>query len=157
MGKRSPIGKIIHSKWININTRAINGKYRVNCNKNNCYNNVKITFTREEFKNYCLINKDYILSLKNPSVDRIDSNGDYSLNNIRFIELEENVKRKQKGNKFITNSQGLKRGIRKVGIKFVSRICFDKKEIYLGIFNTEEEAYSVFKEKYKELYGKYPF
>jgi len=157
MGKRSPIGKIIHSKWININTRAINGKYRISCNKNNCYNNVKITFTREEFKNYCLINKDYILSLKNPSIDRIDSNSDYSLNNIRFIELKDNIRFKKKGNKFITNSDGIKRGIRKSGNKFVARITYNRKEMYLGSFDTEEEAYTIFKEKYKELYNKIPF
>lgn len=157
MEKRSPIGKIIHSKWTNINTRAKNGKYRIVSNKNTCYDNVIINFTREEFKNYCLENKDYILSLNNPSLDRIDSNGNYSLDNIQFIELKENIRRKKKDNKFITNSKGIKRGVKKVGNKFTARICFNQKEIYLGIFNTEEEAYNIFREKYRELYNEYPF
>jgi hypothetical protein len=76
-------------------------KYDVDNPKNNCYkeHNVKCTIgnTPKEISDYLYENYyDEIKSLidegKTPSVDRIDSNDNYSQDNIRIIELKENVK-----------------------------------------------------------------
>ena len=79
MGRRTPIGNFIHTTWGNLNTRAANGKHRQNNSKNSCYGNIYIRFSREEFKERCLNNKEYILSLERPSLDRKDSGKDYNL------------------------------------------------------------------------------
>ena len=93
MGKRTPIGKFIHSSWTNLNIRA--GKYKHLQTQIKCksYLNIDISITREEYKKLCYDNKDLILSLKRPSVDRIDPQFGYSLSNINFIELSENIRK----------------------------------------------------------------
>lgn len=92
--KRSPIGKFIHTSWGNLNLRCVNGKYyNVGSKnpKNKIYSNVYIEVTREEYKELCIKNKELILSLKRPSVDRINKNLNYNLSNIQFIELFDNI------------------------------------------------------------------
>lgn len=93
MGKRSEIGKFIHSSWGNMNIRA--GVYRHLQTKKKCdsYKNVNIEFSREEYKHFCLLNSNLILSLIRPSLDRIDKNLNYTLSNIQFIELVENIRK----------------------------------------------------------------
>lgn len=155
MGRRTPIGKIIDSTWLSINMRAANGKYRNNCDKNKVYNNINIQFTREDLKNYCTINQDSILALNRPSIDRIDSNKDYALDNIRFIELEDNIRRKRKGNKYIGST--IKRGVGQKKDKFIARLSINGRLTHLGSFNTSEEAYETYRQKYNEINGSYPW
>lgn len=159
MEKRTQIGAFIKSTWTNINIRA--GKYRhlQNITKCKCYKGITVEFTLEEYKNYCYLNKELILSLTRPSIDRINSNKNYSLDNIRFIELRDNIanENKTKGNKYLTNSFGIKRGVRKIGNKFSARIFYKGKEIYLGMFANEEDAYDAFKQEYYKIYNKYPW
>lgn len=57
-------------------------------------------------------------------------------------------------NKKATNSIGLK-GVRKFGERFIASICPNRKPIYLGIFNTAEEAHNAYVEAAKELYGEF--
>ena len=91
MGKRTPIGEFIHTTWINLNVRCPNGRYYRNSKKNSCYKNINLDITREEFKTVCLNNKLTILSMSKPSIDRINKNDDYTLDNIQFIELKDNI------------------------------------------------------------------
>lgn len=44
-----------------------------------------------------LWNRDRGYLMKNPSIDRKDSNGNYKLSNCRFIEMQENRKRAKQG------------------------------------------------------------
>lgn len=89
--KRTPIGKFIHTTWGNLNIRCANGKYRQITSKNACYDNVFIMFSRDEFKEWCYNNENLILSLQKPSIDRIDKNKNYTLENIQVIELTYNI------------------------------------------------------------------
>ena len=155
--EHNTIMKFVKSKWISINTRC--GKYRDDSNKRNkSYLNIKIEFDYKTFKSFCFDNKNIILTLDNPSIDRIDSTKNYSISNMAIIELSENIRKKSKGNKYLTNSFGVKRGVRKlVNGKFSARIRINNKETHLGVFETENEAYDAFKGEYFKHYNKYPW
>lgn len=53
---------------------------------------IKVTLTRDQIK--ALWDRDNAAMLKRPSLDRKDTNGDYSYENCLFIEYEENAKRR---------------------------------------------------------------
>lgn len=74
-----------------MNLRA--GKYRHLQTKSKClsYADISIEFTRDEFKTWCLVQEQFIFSLKRPSIDRIDKSKNYSLSNIQIIELTANI------------------------------------------------------------------
>lgn len=63
------------------------------CAPNGAYykRGTKFSMSVEEFK--YLWFRDKAALMKRPSIDRIDSNGDYILSNCRFIELEQNRRR----------------------------------------------------------------
>lgn len=156
MGRRTKIGNFIHSSWTNINIRCGKYKHLQNVNKCKSYEDIKIEMTRDEYKNYCIENKDNILSLKRPSIDRIDSSKNYSLDNIQIIELRDNISKKKTANNY-TNSFKL-RGVRiSSSGKYVARIYIDKKEVNLGSFEKKEDAYNAFYNKYLEIYKKEPW
>lgn len=107
--------------------------------KSKSYKNIIIDFNRSEYKNYCIINKDYILSLKRPSVDRIDKLKNYTLNNIQIIELSDNIRkdkltftnltgicRKCKEEKELENFSKDKRKIN--GLTNICKICDNKRK-----------------------------
>jgi len=156
--KKTTIGSFIHSRWTYINQRACNGLYYKNNNKNKCYLNIKILFTRLEFKKWCYDNEEKIISLKKPSIDRINSNDHYSLKNIQVIELSDNIKKKRFGCRYVNGpNENTIRGIRQKGKSWSARITSNKKELYLGSFSTKEEAMSKFYNKYIELHNKAPW
>lgn len=154
--KRKPISKFIRSSWVSMNIRA--GKYKhlqteYQKHANECYKDISIEFTREEYKEWCLNQESYILSLSRPSVDRLDSSKNYSLDNIQIIELSDNISKKKYGNRW----KNKVRGVRKVRNKWYARITFNYKERHIGSYNTEEEAQTAFNEEFFKLYGKYPY
>ena len=68
---------------------------RCNDNNNRCYKyyggkGIKNFLTRIEIKNIWF--RDGAKNMKRPSIDRINSNGNYEFSNCRFVELSENVK-----------------------------------------------------------------
>ena len=157
--RRTPIGKFIHSSWGNLNVRC--GKYKHLRTENKCrsYESIKIEFTREEYKDWCLANDELILSLSRPSLDRIDPDKNYSLDNIRVIELVDNISRKRTGNTYLNGPRSRTvRGVRqnKHG-KYTARITRNGKEQYLGTFLTEDEALNAFSEEYEKTYNKKPW
>lgn len=67
--------------------------------KNSHYNaygkrGIKFLMTKEEY--ICLWERDKACLLKQPSIDRIDINGDYTFENCRFIEHVENSRNNRK-------------------------------------------------------------
>lgn len=98
MGKRTPIGAFVHSSWTNLNIRAANGLYKHHqtVDKNRCYDNVFIEFSREKYRDWCIDHKDEILSLERPSLDRKNNDCNYTIDNIQVIELRENILKDKK-------------------------------------------------------------
>jgi hypothetical protein len=93
MGERTRVGKFIHTTWTNLNIRC--GKYKHLQTREKCkhYDKIKIGFSQPEFKSWCWENKDLIENLNRPSLDRIDSKLNYTLENIQIIELAENIRK----------------------------------------------------------------
>lgn len=56
---------------------------------------IQFRITKEEFRYIWFRDKGYLL--KYPSIDRIDNNGDYVLENCRYIETGENARKDKKG------------------------------------------------------------
>lgn len=159
MEKRTPIGKFIHTTWLNLNTRC--GKYTHLQTKEKCktYESIKLEFSRIEFKEWCLKHENEILSLNRPSIDRLDSNGNYSLENIQVIELSENIKKRRRHNAYLNGKKSnKKRGIREgTSGRFYANISKNGESKYLGSFSTKEEALSAFRNAYIQIHGKEPF
>jgi hypothetical protein len=89
------------------------------------------------------------------SIDRISSENGYCPHNCKWSTNDEQIL-----NRFIPvlNETRKFRGVYKQskGNKFYASIRFNKKDIFLGNFFTQEEAYEVYKAKYLELRGVLP-
>lgn len=92
---RDPLKLFITTTWHNINRRTVNGSYpdlKSTSTKAYIEHGTKLEFTQQEFIDWCQKQKDKILSLQRPSIDRIDSWGNYTLDNIQIIPFEENCR-----------------------------------------------------------------
>lgn len=85
------------TRWKHMNTRCYNGKYP-DKSRSHYQKGILLNMSKTEFYAFCDANQDKILDMyldgKVPSLDRIDSNKHYSLNNIQIMELTENVRKK---------------------------------------------------------------
>lgn len=75
--------------WSNIKQRSSNSNQR-----NPSYANVRLLMTKEEFINWAVPAIEtfiYQYPTDTPSIDRIDADGNYSVNNIRIIGLKLNA------------------------------------------------------------------
>lgn len=95
MAGRTPMGRFVQYKWNAMSQRAGKDRHTQTAKKCKSYENVYIRFTRPEFKAWCLERENLILNLKRPSIDRIDSKLDYTLDNIQILELEENIRKEK--------------------------------------------------------------
>ena len=83
--------KFVKSSWTNMNIRA--GKYRHLQTESKCrsYSGVTIDFDRKQFESWCKDRENTIVKLERPSIDRVDKQGNYSLDNMQIIELWKNI------------------------------------------------------------------
>lgn len=92
-------------KWSTINQRTVNGLYaQGNAVSTNAQQlsylkrNIRIEMTKEELFRFCSENESTIKNMINngerPSIDRIDNEGHYSIDNIQIISLYENQTKK---------------------------------------------------------------
>lgn len=97
------------TKWIIKSRKVILRTYsriwhRCEDKKTRCYKyygarGIRCSITKEELE--FLWHRDYAANMKRPSIDRIDPDGSYELDNCRFMELSENSKRARKRGKKI--------------------------------------------------------
>lgn len=81
-----------NNRWLHHYEMA---RYRCNAINGAYYGRIKFFITSKEVKYLWFRDKAYLL--KHPSIDRIDNNGNYTLENCRFIELGENARRGRLG------------------------------------------------------------
>lgn len=96
--KRTAVGAFCHATWINLNLRCANGKYRhlakaPTLRRSAKYESVYLNLTFAEFKAWCWQQQVKIETLARPSIDRLDSTKNYTLDNIQIIELAENIRK----------------------------------------------------------------
>lgn len=88
-------------KWATINQRTVNGRYVnnlsviLNRQQQSYYTKgIRIEVTKEEFFQFCANNETKVLEImargEKASIDRIDDDGHYSLDNMQVISLTEN-------------------------------------------------------------------
>lgn len=90
--------------WNTINTRTVNGQHpNPRCPRHKRYldRGIRIEMEMEEYRLWCsgqaaLIEQMYRDGLR-PSIDRIDSKGNYAIANLRVLPLSENCRRAAKG------------------------------------------------------------
>lgn len=131
-----------YNTWRNMLDRCFNKKC---CNYKN-YGAIGVSVC-DEWKNYSNFKKwfndnYYTLEGEKVELDKdilIDGNKIYSPQTCVFVPSTINVlfKRYKRNN-------SLPRGVKKKGDKFTARIVKHKHEIYLGIYNTPQEAHSVY-------------
>ncbi len=92
--------------------------------------------------------KKYNWNLKNKVIDHINKNGlDNRKCNLNIITQQENVA-KDAGWKI---SSSKFRGVSKLRNKWTARICKNGKHYYLGVYDTQEEAYQAVLNKRSEV------
>lgn len=87
---------VANKPWVKI-LRSVKRRCRNSSQRNfRWYGNlgIKCKLTTSEIK--FLWNRDRAYLLSQPSIDRIDPNGDYDLGNCRFIELSQNLANRNK-------------------------------------------------------------
>lgn len=95
------------------------------------------------------IENGYLPSL---SIDHIDMNK--SNNNISNLREATSKQQNQNKKKYSNNTSGYK-GVSKSGKKWIAKTRYNSAELYLGTFNTLEEASEAYQAKAKELHGEF--
>lgn len=74
------------------------------CESHKAYRNIKLELTIKDLKDLWFRDKAH--DMKRPSIDRKDHKGNYTLQNCRYIELSENVARRNREVNQPRNEQG---------------------------------------------------
>lgn len=124
----------LYSIWQNMKTRCNNGNYH----QSKDYKDRGISICKEwnsfeEFQKWSL-NNGYSDDLE---IDRKDVNGNYCPENCRWVT--DDIQSQNTRVLRIDNKSGY-RGVNKRNTKFYSKICVNKKQIHIGVFNTAIEA-----------------
>lgn len=111
---------------------------------------IKINNKRESKLMHKLILNTY----KNLEIDHIDGNGlNNQKSNLRLLTHQQNIMNSFKHKRSSSKFKGV--SWHKTGKKWQAYIGFNKKLIYIGLFDFEKEAAKAYNEKAKDLYGKY--
>jgi len=134
-------------------TRPVNSKYLIGTiagwiNKSSGYVMVKIK--RKDYRSHRII--WFLMTGKWPENQIDHING--IRNDNRFCNLREATSSQNNANSSKRNSTGY-RGVHKDGKKWRAQIRMNKKNIHLGLYDTPEEAHTVYVAKAKELFGEY--
>ena len=104
---------------------------------------ISITLNRKKYKIHRIVGYSFLgLDVDNPKqqIDHIDKNRqNNNMNNLRIVTNQENL------------FNQTAKGYTKHGKKYEARIKINNKQIYIGMFDTEEEAHQAYlqaKEKY---------
>lgn len=95
------INKFKWITWSNLQNHTVNGSRKPSARAKSYINKgIRIEFTKEEFYKWCDEQHEVILNLftldDKPSLDRINPNGHYSLDNIRILPFRQNCGRSQR-------------------------------------------------------------
>lgn len=136
----------IYHKWKDIKSRC----YRKNSQNYKFYGGRGIKVCEKWKNDFLAFYKDVgDIPFEGAELDRIDNDGDYEPNNCRWVDHKQNS----------NNRRAYKNKTGYTGVtfkpklnKYQAQLYHNKKFIYLGIYNTAEEAYNVYlseKEKLK--------
>jgi len=139
----SNLGNVRNKKRNKLLTPIINNKnyYQLNLCKNN---------KRKNFQLHRLIAIAFIPNPNNlPITDHIDKNSlNNSIDNLRWVSHSQNQYNKQKRKNTTSKFRGV--FFKKENNKWCSTIYIEKKMIYIGFFDTEEEGAIAFNEAIKK-------
>lgn len=100
------------SRWEHVNRRTVNGRVpRWWCRQARFYleKGIRLEMTKKEFFDWCESQSKLILRLyaegKTPSIDRIDSSGNYEINNIQILDMQLNIAKRNQVSRDITDAQ----------------------------------------------------
>ena len=104
--KTGTLESFARSRWNGLSKRTVNGSHaQPNHPRYACYfaNGIRLAMTKDEFYGFCQKNKAKIMDCfrrkEIPSIDRKDSEGHYSLDNIQILSLTANVAKANKQRK----------------------------------------------------------
>ncbi|MGX0147432.1 AP2 domain-containing protein [Staphylococcus hominis] len=136
--KHGMTGTPIYRKWKNIKGRCFNP----NTSNYKWYGGRGITMCQKWKDDFSEFYKDVgNIPFEGAELDRIDNNGDYEPNNVRWVDHRTNSNNRRKyhnktgytGVTYKPNSD-----------KYQAQLYKNKKFIYLGLFDTPEEAYKAY-------------
>lgn len=127
----------LRSVWSNMKYRCCN----INCKEFQYYGGRGITVC-EEWQSDFKIFYDWAISNgweKGLQIDRINNDGNYAPQNCHFVTPRENI-----SNRGQSLNRNLPIGVTKRGKRFRADIRINNKLIYLGTFDTQEEAHQAY-------------